>query len=99
MGVPPPSDRQCIGLVLDLVHAMETGQFPFPGALRDQPRHMTDWFRIVQSYAIRSRAMAARGGMMVAQAGDVAEGDCEGVDGSARNRDQGTVRRRSVFDP
>ena len=39
-------------MALDLIHATRTGQFPYPGALRDQPRRLQAWYRSVLMMAI-----------------------------------------------
>lgn len=47
MGKPPPEDRALSLMALDLVHAAGTGEFPFAGGLRDQPRGVQDGYRLV----------------------------------------------------
>ncbi len=60
-GKPPPEDRSRRDLAMDLLHAAGTGQFPFPGGLRDQPRKVQEWFRFV----VDARAQAERLGRML----------------------------------
>lgn len=47
-------------LAYDLAHATQTGQFPFPGQLRDQPHRLQDWYRL----ALRCRIAAERGAQL-----------------------------------
>lgn len=47
LGKPPPKDRKHYGTALDLVHASKTGDFPFPGGLREQPERLAVTYRLV----------------------------------------------------
>lgn len=54
-------------MALDLLHAVKTGQFPYPGAMRDQPSMVVRWFRTVQMMTLA--AERARAGLFGAAIG------------------------------
>ena len=47
MGEEVPEDRKMFDMAVDLYHATRTGQFPFPGVLRDQPSRLAMHFRLM----------------------------------------------------
>jgi len=47
-----PKDRRMAQWAHDLIHAVRTGQFPYPGPLREQPRKVQAWFRAIQTVSL-----------------------------------------------
>lgn len=59
-GKPAPMSRRMLDLVLALVHALRTGEFPYPYPLRLQPWPLQSAFRLVQITDIQCQSAAPR---------------------------------------
>ncbi len=95
MGGEAPHDRKMATLALELIHAAKTGQFPYPGALRDQPRRMAGLFQHVSVILLAADYAQLHASLAMSQQPRVAGiGVSHGGDDAARHRNQRASGRR-----